>query len=229
MVDRRVLGDVRDKCRFAHGRSSREHDQVAGLEPPGQVVDVLEPRRRAGDRHALARDPLQLDQLVVEHRLDRADLTRPVVVRDPVERGLGLFQQLVRLAGEGEDVLLDPPRGVEQAAEHRVLLDDAAVLARVRGRRDEVRERVDVCRPAGFLQLAASRQLLGDGEGVDRLGLRLLLQPQHRPEDQPMALAIEVLGPQLDVDQQAVERLLGEQDRPEDRNLCFLILRRELA
>src|SRR5438876_293323 len=82
---------------------------------------------------------------------------------------------------------------------------------------------------ARLLELARARQLVADREGVDWLRLSLLLQADHRPEDLPVALPVEVLGLQLDVDQQAVERLLGEQDRTEDRDLCFLVLRRDVA
>ena len=229
VVDRRVLGDVRDERALSHGRPCCEHDQVARLEAAGQLVDVLEARRRARDRDALARDLLELRELVVEDGLDRADIARAIVVRDLVERGLRALEQLVGLAGEPVDVLLDAAGRVEQPTQHRMLLDDAPVVPRVRRCGHKSRQRVDVGRAARLLELARARQLVADREGVDWLRLRLLLQADHRPEDLPVALAVEVLGLQLDVDQEAIERLLREQDRTEDRNLCFLVLRRDVA
>jgi hypothetical protein len=88
---------------------------------------------------------------------------------------------------------------------------------------------VDVRGAARVLQVALLGELLADREDVDRLGVRLLLQADHRLEDQAVALAVEVLGPELDVDQQRVERLLGEQDRAEDRRLGLEVLRRDLS
>ena len=38
--ERGVLGDVGDQRRLAHRRARGEHDQVAGLEAAGQVVEV---------------------------------------------------------------------------------------------------------------------------------------------------------------------------------------------
>src|SRR5881628_2958251 len=49
----------------------------------------------------IARDQLELVQLVVEDGLDRAELAGAVVVGDLEELGLGLLEQLLRRAGEG--------------------------------------------------------------------------------------------------------------------------------
>ena len=53
-AERRVLGEVGHQRRLAHRRPRGEDDQVAGLEAAGDRVEVLEARRRAGDRLALA-------------------------------------------------------------------------------------------------------------------------------------------------------------------------------
>ena len=50
LVQRGVLGDVRDQRALAHRRAGGDDDQVAGLEAAGDLVEVLEARRRAGER-----------------------------------------------------------------------------------------------------------------------------------------------------------------------------------
>ena len=165
----------------------------------------------------------------MEDGLDRPELARLVVVGYAVELGLGLLEQLLRLAREPEDLLLDAAHGVEQAAQHRVLPDDPRVVPRVCRGGHQVGQRVDVLAPADLLELPGALELVAYREHVDRLGLRLVLQAEHRVEDQPVARAVEVLMPQPDVDLDPVERLLGEQDRAENRDLRLLVLRRPLA
>ncbi len=94
-VDRGVLRDVGDERALSHRRARGEDDQVAGLEAAGELVDVVEAGRGAGDRHPLARDQLELVELVVEDVLDRAQLAGAVLVGDPEERALRLLEQLV--------------------------------------------------------------------------------------------------------------------------------------
>ena len=229
VVDRSVLGDVDHEGALSHRGPRGEHDQVAALEAARDVVEVAEARRRADQRDALARDLLELVELVVEDRLDRAHLAGVLVVGDLVHRLLGLLDQVAGLALDGERLLLDVARGVEQTAQERVLLDDLRVVARVPRRRDEVGERVHEGRAARLLELARAGELLGHRERVDRVRDRLLLEPHHRPEDQPVALAVEVLRAEPDVDQDAVERLLGQQDRPQHRGLRLEVVRRDAA
>ena len=136
----------------------------------------------------------------MEDVLDLAELARALVVGDPEQRCLGLLHQLARVAGDAEDLVLDLARRTEQAAQQRVVLDDPAVVADVARSRDHARQRVHVSRAARLLELAGPLQLLAHGQRVDGLGLGLLAQPDHRPEDQPVALAVEVLGREPDVD-----------------------------
>ena len=98
VLDGDVLGDVRDQRALAHRGPRRQHDQVARLEAAGDVVEVLEARRRAGQRRAVARELLELVDLLVEDVLDRAEVARALVVRDLEERALGVLDQLARLA-----------------------------------------------------------------------------------------------------------------------------------
>jgi hypothetical protein len=42
---RNVLGDVDGKRRLAHGRTSRQHDQITGLQTGGHAIEVVEARR----------------------------------------------------------------------------------------------------------------------------------------------------------------------------------------
>ncbi len=70
VVDRRVLGDVGGERALAHRGPGGDHDQVAGLEAAGELVEVGEAGRHAGEPHVLARELLELVDLLVEDRLD---------------------------------------------------------------------------------------------------------------------------------------------------------------
>jgi hypothetical protein len=160
----------------------------------------------------------------VQHVGYRAQLAGAVLVRDVEQAALGLFQQLGYRTLKREDLVLNIARRRQEPAHERVLLDDLRVVADVARRGDQVRQRVDVRGAARVLEAALLRQLLADRQDVDRLGVGLLLQADHRLEDQAVRLAVEVLGPELDVDQERIERLLRQQDRTEDRRLGLEVL-----
>ena len=50
---RRVLRDVQRERRLAHARAAGDDDQVGRLQAGGQLVEVGEARRHAGDRSLL--------------------------------------------------------------------------------------------------------------------------------------------------------------------------------
>ena len=66
----RVIDECGARKTLAHRRARGEDDEVAGLEAAGDRVEVLEARRRAGDRLALARELLELVELGGEHVVD---------------------------------------------------------------------------------------------------------------------------------------------------------------
>jgi hypothetical protein len=165
------------------------------LKPAGERVKIDEPGRSSGQPDVLARQLLELVDLLVEHRLDGLHLGGAAVVADLEEDRLGALDQLARLPPVGEDLVLDVARGGQQAAKQRVLLDDARVVEDRTHGRDQRRQGVDVGGPARLFQLTRAAQVLADGESVDRLRLRLLLQADHRPEDQLVPGTVEVLRP----------------------------------
>jgi hypothetical protein len=165
----------------------------------------------------------------VEDVLDRPHLGEAALVADLEQLRLGALDQLAGVAAVGQDLRLDPPGRVEDAAHQRVVADDAGVVEDRAHRRDDGRERVDIGLATGRLQLAVAAQVVADRQRIDRLGLRLLLQADHRPEDELVARAVEVVGPQPDLEQDAVECLLGEQDRPEDGGFGLLVVGRDAA
>ena len=83
----------------------------------------------------------------------------------------------------------DLGRDLDQAAEQRLLADDARVVLDVRRRRHRVDEEADVLLAAAAVELAAPLQLVGERERVDdapALGDR-----EHRAEDPAVALRVE--------------------------------------
>ena len=89
---------LHDERRLSHRRARGDDDEVAGLEAAGDLVEVLEARRRAGERGALERQPVELVELVVEDLLDRAEVLLAVVVGDLEHRALGALDEVARRA-----------------------------------------------------------------------------------------------------------------------------------
>ena len=131
-----VVGDVADERRLSQRGAGGEDDQVAGLEAAEQAVEVAEPRRGAGQLAVAAGERLEAVDLLGEDVGDLAEVAGPVLVGDLEQERLGLLDQLAGLALALVDGLLDPVRGVQQAAQERVLLDDPRVVAGVAGGRD---------------------------------------------------------------------------------------------
>ena len=154
VLDGRVLGDVAHQRALAHRRAGGDDDQVARLEAAGDLVQVLEARRRARQRGAFDRQPVQLVELLVQHLLDRAEVLLAVVAGDLQHRLLGLLDQLARRGLVAEHALLDFVGGAQQAPQQRVLAHDLRVAAGVPGGRHDARQLVHGAGPADVLELA---------------------------------------------------------------------------
>ena len=87
---------LRDQAALAHRRARGDHDQVPRLKPAGHLVEVLEAGRRAGQRGLRDRQLVQLVELLVQQRVDRAEVLLAVVVGDLEHRLLGLLDELAR-------------------------------------------------------------------------------------------------------------------------------------
>jgi hypothetical protein len=121
------------------------------------------------------------------------------------------------------DRLLDRLRRGQQATHERVLLDDPRVVAGVAGRRDGRGKRRHRVLAAGGLELAVLRQVLGDGQRVDRVGA--LVQSADRPEHRPVAVAVEILLLEVGLEQDGLHRRLRDHHRAEHRLLGLDVLR----
>ena len=224
-AEHRVLGDVRDQRRLSHRRARGDDDQVAGLKAAGQLVEVLEAGRRAGQRRLRRRQPVELVGLLVEDLRDRAELLLAIVVGDLEHRALGPLDQVARRRLARQHAGLDLVRGRQQRAQLGVVAHDLPVLAGVAGGRDPAGELVDRRRAADLLELAVLAERLRDRQVVD-LPVALV-QRDHRREHRAVLLAVEVLGAQVLLDEQRVEVSLVEQDGPEHRLLGLQVVRRD--
>ena len=199
---RRVVHERGAGQALAHRRACGEDDQVAGLEAAGDAVEVLEAGRRAGDRRALARRAARACRARRrEQVVDRAE----VLAASPRGRPRGSSARRGRraraAAPRGECTLrLDLVGGAQEPAQHRVLADDARVLADVADGGDRAGQQVDRGAAADALELAGLLEVLDERERVDRLADRV--QVEHRLEDQAVRLAVEVLRLEALVDDQ---------------------------
>ncbi len=224
VVDRRVLRDVADERALAHRGPRRDDDQVARLKAAGDLVEVLEARRRAGQRGAFKGQAVELVELHVEHLPDPAEVLLAVVAGDLEHRLLGLLDELARRRPVAEDVLLDFVGALQQAPQQRVLAHDLRIAAGVAGGWDDARQLVDRRASADILELAGLAQAVGDRQDVDRLAV--VVEREHRLVDQRVALAVEVLCAQPLFDHERVQRAIGQQDRAEHRLLGIEVVRR---
>ena len=165
-----------------------------------------------------------LVDLDVEDVVDRAEVLAAVLVGDLEDRALGDVDELARLRLVRVDAGLDLVRRAQEPAQHRVLADDPRVLADVPDGGDARRQQVDRRAAAGGVELPGLLEVLDERERVDRLAAAVQLE--HRREDDPVRLAVEVLGVEALVDDQRGQRRVGEQDRAEDRLLGLEVLRR---
>ena len=159
---------------------------------------------------------------LVDGRVDRLD-ERDVVLAldsagDAVDLGLRVVDEVGDLALAGVAHLHDARAGLDEAAQHRLLGDDRRVVAGVGRGRDEPGERVQVLGAAAALQLPGLGELVGDGDDVGRLAVRV--EREDRVEDDLVLRDVEVhaahglddVGHRILAQEHAAEgALLGEQ------------------
>ena len=153
MADAEIRGRAERERRLPHRRPGGEDDEVAGLETGGEVVDLLEPRRDAGDvgaRLVQVHDPLEA---LLEQGLDVGEVARHPLLRELEDDLLGAVDEVGRLALP----MLPEPRDLRadahETAQRRHLLDDARVVLDVRRGRDERRQLGDLGAAPHPLQL----------------------------------------------------------------------------
>ena len=205
------------------GRAARMI-RLPGWKPPVMPSRSSKPDGGAGDRLALLRQPLELVDLGEEDVVDGAEVLARVLVRDLEDRALGDVDELAGRGVVGVDAGLDVVRRAQEPAEHRVLAHDAGVLAQVPHRGHARGQQVDRGAAAGRVELPRLLEVLDERERVDRLAGAVELE--HRREDDPVGLAVEVRRVQPLVDDERRERRVGQQDGAEDRLLGLEVLRR---
>ena len=213
----RVVDEGVEPTALSHRRPCGDDDQVAGLEPAGDLVEVAEARRGPGQRRLARREVLPLARLAVQDVADVDEVLGALVVGDLEHRALGLLDDLAGQRLVVEHLRLDRVGGRQQPPHQRVLADDLGVAPGVAGRGHGGGQLVDGGVAARGLEAAVGAQVLGDRQDVDRLVL--VVEVEDRLVDDGVALAVEVLGLQALVDDEGVEGAVGEQDRAEDRPL----------
>ena len=131
---RDVARHVHGERALAHARAGREHDQVAGLQARGEVVDVDEAGGQAGVGGLAGLDRLEVEHRLVDQVAEHRHLVAVLAPRDLVDALLGVVGDRLGVVGRGVGPLHDVGGGGDQAAAERRLRDDLGVV-RGRGRR----------------------------------------------------------------------------------------------
>ena len=217
-----VRGDVQREGRLAHRRARGDEDEIGGLQAARQAVEVLEARRQARDAALRLVEHIDALERAHEDALDGLEAIRRLRAR----HGEDLLLSRIHDALDGLCVLVggagDFRRGVDEAAQLGLLLDDLRVVRDIGRRRHDVGDRRDERDAADLLELAVLAQLLGQRDEVDCLVV--LGELQHRIVDTAVRLAVEVLRLQdfLCLD----NRLFLDHHRAEDRLFRLNVLRR---
>jgi len=217
---REVRRHAETECRLPHAGTSGDDDEVAGLEPGRQSVEVAEAGggpRDVGAGFVQGGDALEA---LLQQLLDVAELRGDAALRKLEDDLLGAVDENLRLARAFPTELGDLLSGGDEAAERRHLVDDARIVRRVCGRRDERCQLVHPHPPADGFELAALLELVDERDRVDRLALRI--EREARAIDLRVALPVEVGG--IEDLAHRSDRTRGEQHRPEDRFLGLEVL-----
>jgi len=161
-----------------------------------ELVELLEARGHARHRSVAAVGGLDLFDCSIHRDGQRDVVLGGLGSGDRIDLCLGVVDQVGRIALPVVAELHDARARVDEAAQDRPLGDDAGVVAGVRRGRHDRGERVQIVGAAGAAQLACLDELIGDGDDVGGLAVRV--QREDRLEDEL------VLG---DVEVGALERL----------------------
>ncbi len=213
-----VFRDVQGEAGLADGRAGREDDEVRGLQPGGQRIEVREARSYAADLAAVRVQVVEAVECLVEELLQRDEPGGQAALGDGVQLGLGPVDGFLDL---GRILVSDPgnpPCCRDQVSQDGLALHDPGVLRREDGRGGLLGQRGQVASTADRLELPGALQRLRDRHDVDRLAA--LPEVHHDAVDLPVCLAVEVarakdvrdLDDGVAVDQQGAEDgLLGLQ------------------
>ena len=209
---------------LAHRRAGTDDVQRRRLEARQQLVEVVVAGGDAGDR--VAAGEVLLDAVDGElHQLaDVAIAVDDPAVGDAEHPALGVVEGIVDVVGAAVADLGDVGGDEDEAAQHRRVLDDLGVGRGVGDRRRGVLQGVQRLDAAGLFEQPEPRQLLGDGDRVDRTaGLR---HGHGDVEDVLVGGLVEVVVAQPGLDHGA-EGVARQQDGAEHRLLGLQVVRRD--
>ena len=150
-------------------RTGRDHDQVAGLQPRREVVEVAEAGGQPGVGGVAVLDRLEVEHRLVDQVAEDRHLVAVLAPGDVVDPLLGVVGHGLGVVGRRVRHLHDVGGRADQATPERRLRDDQRVV-RGRGRgRDLVDQVAEVERTADLVEDALALERLDGGDDVDRL------------------------------------------------------------
>ncbi len=186
------VADRQGEARLAHGRAGRQDEQVLRLESGGEPVEIVETRRQARDLGALLGECFDLLEGLVEQVPETLVLRGRGRLGDLIDQRLRAVHDRARVVGALVAQPGDGGTSVDQASQQGLLPHDTGVVGRVGRRRHGDGQVVQGSWAADLVESVATRQPVGDRDGVD--GLALPVQGPDRLEDHPVGVAVEVLG-----------------------------------
>jgi len=170
---RSVASDRQRQRGLAHGGTSAQHDECAGLEAIELGIEVGEAGRRAGDRAGLLVHLLEAVERVAEQVAQGHQRVGHPALGHLVDQRLGPVHRLRHVVGRLEAQLGDLRGGGDQAPQQGVLLHHLGVVGGVGdggGRALQLDDRAD---PSDAVQQRVAGQLVGDQHRVDRRPSRI--------------------------------------------------------
>ncbi len=166
---RHVGGQVDGEGALAHARPGGDDDQIGRLEPGQFAVEVAEAGGQPGYLRPERLEFLDPLQGALEHGANRHHALADPALGDGEDLLLGAIEH------GGDFLLHHEPQfrcggpGSDQISAEGVLLDDRGVVLDVRCGRNGINQPCQEIEPADPVDLTIAAQLIGDGDGVNRL------------------------------------------------------------
>src|SRR5690606_27290217 len=139
----------------AHGGTGGDDDHLTGVQAVGERVEVREPGGDAGHLTAAGTDGLDLVEGALHDVPERQVVLAGALLGDRVDLGLGTVDDLVDVVVGRVSHLGDARARLDQAAQHRALVDDLRVVRRVGRRGHRLHQGVQVRGTADLVDLTA--------------------------------------------------------------------------
>ncbi len=224
MLDGRVLADIQREGGLSHARPGGQDDQLTGLESARDVVEIDEARRHSRHRMAARIGPLG-DPIhrPGDHVLQFERVALDLVLGDGEDLALGRLQQI--LGGElvGISIANDLGGAVDQLTADRSLADDRGIILGVGRVRDGVDDLPECLVATDLLELIATGQFVGQGDGID--AFTLIIEVANGLVDRLMGVSVKIIDREHRDD--FVQDVIVQQDASEYPLLGFQVLRRQ--